>query len=124
MKKIVKLAIAIVVFVLASCSSDSKETDVFEFSYADVNLSLTNPAQFYDGGVNRQYNQDTGVFTLQLHSTADVTIYIYFDKKGQLIDIQLSYPSGTTTVTYNVYENFKSNYFDSSISTIISNYFV
>lgn len=121
MKIFFKIASVLIVMISTSCSNSSDNTtiekvDVFEFAYNDVNLSLTNPTQFYDGGVSRTYDQNRGVFTLHLHTTADVLIDIDFDKKGQLVDITLFYWANNVGITYSPYRNFTSNYFNFQIT--------
>lgn len=120
MKVLYRIASVFLILVSNSCSnsSDNKvaEVDVFEFAYNDVNLSLTNPSQLFDGGVSRTYDRDRGLFTLHLHTTADVLIDIYFDKKGQLVDVTMFYWASGVAITYSPYKNFASNYFNFQIT--------
>lgn len=120
MKNLFKIASVLLIMISFSCSNNSDsatvELDVFEFKYNDVSLSLTNPSQFYDGGVSRTYDQDRGLFTLHLHTTADVLIDIDFDKKGQLVDLTLFYWANNVAITYSPYKNFTSNYFNFQIT--------
>ncbi|MGV9003344.1 hypothetical protein [Flavobacterium sp.] len=120
MKILFKIVSVLLIMISFSCSnySDSTtvEADVFQFVYNDVSLNITNPTQFYDGGVSRTYDQNTGLFTLHLHTTDDVKIDIFFDKKGQLVDVTLFYWANNVGIQYATYKNFSSNYFNFQIT--------